>query len=383
MKQELTFATILLAIGCLLWGPSLLSNFQSETGEKLDVLTEIEGQAAVDQPDAKIDPKVIDASFQSDIVSGVTEKTDSVSNPNSASEQKSEVTTRPIEFDRLSKLSHPQSMQLLETAANQLAKSEPLGLKIQLNALLFGQQIEASGRYFQMGQGTHKTRIELSFDSVSQQPGLLQVCDGRFLYTVHSTGSGQSAEQSFEFVDLERVQQAAGEKGSTITPTGWVATGGLASLLQHLASAFNFGAPETLSGDLILVRGGWNEIALRTIVANADNNLDLGNPIRWDRVPRQLPHAVELVFKPIGNQRYIPTQVSYLRFEQTKEQVQVKPTFEMSFSDLQFLDNLAEGFFVVDSTNVASTDKTSEHIDRIDSYRETKQAEFEASTMDR
>ncbi|MDG1872531.1 MAG: hypothetical protein P8J27_01370 [Mariniblastus sp.] len=383
MKQELTFATMLLAIGCLLWGPSLLSNFQSETGEKLDVLTKIEGQAAVDQPDAKIDPKVIDASFQSDIVSGVTEKTDSVSKPNSASEQKSELTTRPIEFDRLSKLSHPQSMQLLETAANQLAKSEPLGLKIQLNALLFGQQIEASGRYFQMGQGTHKTRIELSFDSVSQQPGLLQVCDGRFLYTVHSAGSGQSAEQSFEFVDLERVQQAAGEKGSTITPTGWVATGGLASLLQHLASAFNFGAPETLSGDLILVRGGWNEIALRTIVANADNNLDLGNPIRWDRVPRQLPHAVELVFKPIGNQRYIPTQVSYLRFEQTKEQVQVKPTFEMSFSDLQFLDNLAEGFFVVDSTNVASTDKTSEHIDRIDSYRETKQAEFEASTMDR
>lgn len=379
MKQELTFAVVLLAIGCLLWGPGLIANFQSETGENASVLAESNDQDDVIDLAGTFDSSVVGASFHSQTNPSTTQKSDSVSGQKNSLPQKSNESAKPPTQNKQSNL---QSMRLLETVANQLAESEPFSLNIQMDAELFGQRVAASGRYFQMGQGTHKTRIELTFQTMPQKPSLLQVCDGRFLYTVRSVQQNQ-AEPSFDFVDLVRVQQAAGEKGSKITPTGWVATGGLSSLIQHLASAFNFGLPEPLSDDLVLIRGSWNEKALRTIVANADNNLDLGSPIDWERVPRQLPHAVELVLKRTATQGYLPRQVSYFRFENVKGQIQTKPTFVMGFSEQQFLDNLAEGFFVVDSSNLATNDKTDQYIDRIHAFHEAKQAALESSTIGR
>jgi len=393
MKQELTFAVVLLAIGCLLWVSGSKAISQAQQANKPIVSpSQIASSERFDNSHS-----VVQASFQqSTVTNGQTSvqnqlphlpqpQTAPAARSNHSNSQARNPAPLPSTTGYRHATSNRASVELLAQTAKEAADSQPFGLKLNLKARVFEQDVIASGDYYQMGQGSHKTKLELTFDQMPGNPKLLQLCDGRFVYTIHSTGGTNDGagnvtplQQSLEFIDLLRVKEAANEtRGGNLdrfSPTGWVATGGIASLLQHLASGFNLGQPESLdhNSDRILIRGGWDENALRRIVFDLDNKTKLGSPIQWDQVPKHLPHAIELVLTRNANQTYFPNQITFLRFETKDDQATIVPSISLTFSPPQPLMNLSDGFFVIDSSNLEPTDATDRYIARIKSFREIR-----------
>ena len=390
MKQELTFAVVLLAIGCLLWASGSKAISQAHHANESQPIVGPSQMAGPSQiaSSSQFDNShsVVQASFQQTsfadgqtLVQHQQHAAPGASNQSNSSPRSS--VPLPSTAGYLHATSNRTSVELLADVAKEVANSRPFGLKLNLKARVLEQDVIASGDYYQMGQGSHKTKLELTFDQMPGNPKLLQLCDGRFVYTIHTTGGTQDTagnttpqQQSLEFVDLLRVKEAAGESTAgnldRFSPTGWVATGGIPSLLQHLASGFNFGQPESLdrNSDRILIRGGWDASALRRIVSNLDNNLKLGSPIQWDQVPKHLPHAIELVLARNANQTYFPSQITFLRFVTRNEQATIEPSVALTFSLPQPLMNLTDGFFVIDSSNLKPNDATDRYIARIESF---------------
>ncbi len=417
MKQELTIAVALLAIGGLLWLSSSGSNLQSQqanNGAQINSkqrqlppsqfqttqqnLAEFasEERLGFEKKNSIVQNSIVQASYQQPVTNTPIEN----ANPNLLSTDGSPLANRAY----LHPNSNPISVDLLAEIAKEITNSKPFALQLSLQATMFGQNVVATGDYYQQGQGSRKTKIELSFDQMPGQPKMLHLCDGRFVYTIQSTGGANDATgttspsmQSLEFVDLLRVENAAREEaGETtainpgfvspiVSPTGWVATGGIASLLQHLASGFNFGPPEPLdpNSDRILLRGAWDENALKGVVADLDRRIELGSPIEWEKVPLHIPHAIELVLTRKPNQTYFPSQVSFLRFDIKEHQATIEPTMSLTFSAPRPLTNLAEGFFVVDSSNLEPTDATDRYIARIESFHQTLRSNVEQIAIQR
>ena len=404
MKQELTLAVVLLAIGGLSWVSGRSVNhepLQANAGSQVADSHSVQRNQAVassasEQPlfsNHQADYPVAPASYQqpiADVNSAVDFSTESTATSNNESHLNPHSHSTVPKFSTTAGYLHPtsnaQAVDLLANAATEIANSNPFQLKLALQGKVFQQEIAASGNYYQMGQGSHKTKIELSFDQMPGKPQMLQLCDGRFVYIVHSASSRDAAEteaaptqQKLEFVDLLRIKEAANDVAATnrgiISPTGWVATGGIASLLQHLASGFNFGPPEALepNSDRVLIRGSWDENALRGIVSDLDKDIKLGSPIQWNRVPGHIPHAIEIVLTRNSNQAYFPNQISYLRFGVKDHQATIEPSVSMTFSSPEPLSNLADGFFVLDSSNLEPTDTTDRYIARIKSFRRAQE----------
>ena len=393
MKQELPFAIVLLAAGSLLWfwqpklgdsGTSVIENTSltqekaalddGEPSQRLsDSQNEVSnigsmsaitdqrqnqqawfGSSELQKPNLKPKETIITASFQDLIRNKQTFA------PNVSKEVVSYVHLK----------SNEKTVEFLADVAKQLANSPKFGTSLLLTGNLFGQTVSANGRYFQMGQGSGKSRIDLQFGDSENSPTVFQLCDGRFVYNLQT--SGPKSAPTFEFVDLMRVRESSGEQTQQISPTGWVATGGISSLFQHLASAFNFGELESDGGDQILLRGSWDEDALRRIVTTG-NEIDLGTPVHWEKVPAQLPHAVEIVLQNYDEFGYFPTRISFQKFsavDQNKEtKIVLQPTVTLRLDAPKSLPEINDRFFVIDSSNLESVDATDNYIERINLFR--------------
>jgi hypothetical protein len=396
MKQELPFAVALLAAGCLLWFSQSPESAKSQPLASVDSAESINGQPST-AGNATVDSefnssKVVQATFLDD---------DSNQDQGSANSEKAqEILTGfrdPTAF--IHEKSNAQSLEVLANTAIRIADSQPLSSSIQVTGNMFDEVVSATGTYYQMGQGTSKSRMELNFGMLPNSPRVFQLCDGRFVYKIQSEGD----QRTFEFVDLMKIRESSGETGVGISPTGWVATGGIASLFQHLASAFNFGPIEIMSDSQIVLRGSWDEEALRQILkSDKSNQAVLDSPMNsedWTAVPPQIPHAVELVLRKDSQLGYFPKRVSFMKFSTDSGKRagapenlqsglgQVRPTVTLEFSPRQQLANrdgspISDQFFVIDSSNLESVDLTRQYIARIESLqavRQTKAVESETT----
>ena len=408
MKQELTIAVVLLAIGGLFWATSrsatqvslqpILGSKEAsaENSSRGHAVNSFASQQRIFNPSTdnvySAAPLVMPANYQQPIVDA---------NPSGAFSSAHELSPSPQSHQTalglsslstfaayLHSASNTQTVELLANVATQIENSIPFQSKLALRASVIQQDLVADGNYFQMGQGSRKTKIELAFDQLPGKPEILQLCDGRFVYTIHSRGTIANTDrkatmprQKLEFVDLLRVKEATGGISAAnqrfVSPTGGLATGGISSLLRNLASNFNFGPPEALdpNSERILIRGSWDETVLRRIILDFDDQIKLGSPVQWAKLPKHIPHAIEMILTRSLNQTYFPSQISYLRFA-VKEHgatMEPTPTISMSFSTPQPLSNLAEGFFVLDSSKFDPTDRTDRYIAQIKFFRRAQE----------
>jgi hypothetical protein len=383
MKQELPFAVVLLAAGCVLW-------FWQSNHEKTPVFSSSPSENAAEpipiagMGEFEIEPfQVAQAGFQTEAF--LPQESDSRKIPTEIE------ISQPISAQSFPKAGifsnnafihaqpNRQSVQLMSQISQRLASSQPFGLKLRLSGQLFETAVLASGNYAQMGQGTFKSRIELKFGSEQNAATVFQLCDGRFVYNLQTSPMPHSAKgkkQTFEFVDLVRVQETAGESQTKITPTGWVATGGISSLFQHLASAFNFGASEQTDDSAIVLRGSWDQNSLQSVLFNPLDGESRSQPqIRWEDVPKQLPHAVELVLQKNSEFDYFPSKITFLQFvKQKDDQYKLDPVVTLLLSEPQPLGAVSDRFFVIDSSNLKPTDATDGYIARIEAFEEIRQA---------
>lgn len=372
MKKEFATAIGLLALGCLLWWwlPTPAERAPLTESQRPELNTGSDA-ASQDQVNLPGEPRREPAH-------------EALPHPNATAAHRSRQSLAPAAIDRqplrsvaveayLHTQTDPESVGLLAETSESTAQSAPWGAALQLQGTLFGQTLRAHGRYFQKGQGTHHSRLELAFGDDPQAPTVFQLCDGRFVYRLQTVDS----DQTIEFVDLRRVVETTGELPSAFAPTSWVATGGLSSLWQHLGSAFALGPPQRVGKDLIVIRGSWKPTALARVLGQ-------NQQVRWGDIPPQLPHAVELTLRRNDLVGQAPVQISYARFELDSEDqpIGVVPTLIVSFSTPQPLTTLDDQLFVMNSEGVPLTDTTDQYIARIQEARH-QQAAVAPATLDR
>lgn len=396
MKQELPIAVGLLAIGGLLWlSGTWTSNDQpkavqtQQTASTPDPESSFVQQATYQaeiSPSGQLPSKPVNPLIaEKDALGGEAFDPQDLSLPvkdfATDSHVRSSSTLSTADF--LHAAPDPRSVEFLTGTCRRIANSVPFGMSMKLTGHLFDQNTAANGQYFQMGQGSHRSRLELEFQSGSEVANSFQLCDGRFVYRLQTFGG----KQQFEFVDLNRFGEQTTASNS-FTPSNWIATGGLASLLEQFNQCFNFGAPKQISTadqtQLTVIRGCWNETALRHTLGNqaaivfpTESKIRSRNAIPWNSIPQQLPHGIEVVF---GNDALLgefPREIRYLKFAPNPDggAMRLKPMMTLQFSRPVETDQLAENMFVIRSTDIESVDTTDQYLAQVKSILAKRQAE--------
>lgn len=403
MKQELPIAVGLLAAGCLLWfsrglGPNRPSVSQVPT--PLETISPSDqGSPSADstkQNSADRDSSGVSDSPESKPTNPLFEEKRSRNRSQLSSATDDRLPKFPLDSPRspgqeqtlinsaafLHAATDPRAVQFLNNISRQTADSVPFGTSLKLQCGMFDQVVIANGKYFQMGQGSHRSRLELVFQDTSPASTSFQLCDGRFVYRLQTI----AGEQKFEFVDLKRVANKTSGLGA-FSPTEWIATGGLASLLQQFRQSFNFGAPKTNSGpngSQTVLRGCWNETSLRHALGNqahlvipTDSKLRSRNRIRWQNIPPQLPHGIEIVFADDHLTGQFPLRIRYVRFVANEETggLQTNTLMAIDFSAPIPITSLSENMFVIRSSDIESIDTTDEYLIQVGSILAQRQAE--------
>ncbi|MCH2177882.1 MAG: hypothetical protein MK106_03675 [Mariniblastus sp.] len=337
MKLELPFAIFLLAAGCLLWlgGGSFYRNTQNSASETQKTV--------------------------------VPSKTTTISEPikypiQLVAKQEPAVSDKSENASTFGSL---KGAKLLEQVAANIVSSPPIESSVLLTVDLFNQHLVTQGKYIQLGQGSRKSRLDFQYD-LEEGEGtgkLTQICDGRFFYSIQETGE----EKNLRFVDLYQLA-TADQQGLLAQPTAWMATGGLSSLMQHLAQAFDF-APitkGTISGvPTLVLRGTWKLEYLKRLT---DKQLDpqwLNQPVRWDKLPPQLPHVVEL---HLGADQFLPLfpyRIVFSRYDDGNEQKPPTPIVRFEMNEVSKLKSVDQEWFVVQSGATNQIDLTEELASRV------------------
>ncbi len=135
----------------------------------------------------------------------------------------------------------PTSSQILTEAAASLARHRSVAASMRQRIDLYGRRLVGSGSYRQLQTGTDLLfRLELKVPVGETLASLLQVCDGRYLWTYRVLPDKQveqGLDASLSAVDLNRVREMS------FTPrVGSVnfGLGGLPGLLNQTAHVFDF-----------------------------------------------------------------------------------------------------------------------------------------------
>ena len=412
MKQELPIAVGLLAIGGLLWlsggwGGTSSNNARNPTKNLLsqpssvqqasfqdDGTSPLKGKAFPGNQQQELDKQLPSKPInpliaEKDALGGQAVGPQDFSLPTKefATDSKVRNANARSAADYLHAAPDPRSAELLTGACRRIANSTPFGTSLKLTGHLFDQNTVATGQYFQMGQGTHRSRLELEFNAGDEVASSFQLCDGRFVYRLQTFGG----KRQFEFVDLNRFTEQT-SASSAFSPSNWIATGGLASLLEQFNQSFNFGAPKQITTDdqtqLTVIRGCWNETELRHTLGNqagavfpSEEKIRSRNAIPWNKIPLQLPHGIEVVF---GNDAVLgafPREIRYLKFAPNPDggAMRLQPMMTLQFSHPAETDQLTENMFVIRSSDIESVDTTGQYLAQVKSILAKRQAEKNSS----
>ena len=329
MKMELPFAVALIACGSLLWTTRAPAERQDQqtVGPPPSIAT------AVDAPD----PQISDLSpgFQPPQVPAAPPS--AANQLPAASQQINHLPAPPaapqVNSDSRQQSGHQnlltasgrslESQSLLQQSARLLTESPPIQTRAKMMINQFGQALEVQGRYLQQGQGTRRARFDFQYQDEDTRFQVMQMCDGRFFYSL----SAINDRSSLEFVDLQSVADtSSGPLSFSAGPTGWISTGGISSLLDHLSVAFDFQPPNSaeIAGiPMVTVRGQWNKKALETLLTGqVDPKAFTSGPnggIDWDKIPDQIPHTVEIM---LGKDSYLHLFPYRVQFNQYRHPVE-------------------------------------------------------------
>ena len=332
MKLELPFAIFLLAAGCLLW---------------------FAGGAIYTQP-TNSDEKTLKTNVLRD-------KDDSTTRPEPPIRlASSEILSQQEEIQDDSTPDLSKSQSLLDQSAANIVASPPIESTVLLTIDLFDQHLVTEGKYIQLGQGSRKSRLD--FEQKHEGGGrLTQICDGRFFYSIHESDEGKN----LRFADLYQLAKAD-QQGLLANPTAWMATGGLSSLLQHLAQAFDF-EPVT-QGEIdgvptVVLQGSWNLNYLKRLTEDLVDPTYLESPVQWDKLPPQLPHRVEL---HLGADDFLPLFPYRIVFSQyTADNKTARPIVQFEMNEVSKLETVDQQWFVVQSGESNQIDLTEELAARV------------------
>jgi len=184
---------------------------------------------------------------------------------------------------------------LLERALWTMEGYRSVSAKIVQKAELFGQHLVGSGVYLeQRSGGVYQMRLGLKIQLGDQSSSLLQVCDGRTLWTKRNS----PGEEDLSRIDVARAME--GLRQSSRTGGGGhvemlPGLGGLAQMIRGLLANFDFTTAEPGSWgdqDVWRLRGDWKPLVLAKLLPDQKATIEAGKPADLGKLPRQLPDHV-------------------------------------------------------------------------------------------
>jgi len=364
MKKELPIAVILLAVGawCCFQFPADTSAVNARVASGIDfdsgqfrstgvgsvVQTSWESPAVEAQP-VEVHPEEVHLKeVQPEETSSTEQQLDSMR------------AFPPVEFLKIANSADAQATNSIRKIATGMNQSPAFATHTKINSLLFGVALAANGKYFQT-TGGQKSRMEVQCHSPVAQT-VLQMCDGRFVYILKSTHQ----KQRLEFIDLFRLGNNRGQAQGGLLPTTWVMGGGIGDAIMHYAEAFDFQAvAPSLEGrgpeDMMTFRGIWKAGTLLHLLNAGESLEERPTSVQWAKVPRQLPHAIELTFATTAGQPAVPRQISFFQFQTSKTVSTAKEIVRIEFSPFEFKNNLPDELFTLESTDFEAVDVTNDY----------------------
>ncbi len=284
--------------------------------------------------------------------------------------------------------------ELLLQVRTQVERRASIAARMRHQVSLNGRHLFGVGGYWQQGTGDElKVRLEVQF--ANDQTGLLQVSNGRFLWTDQRLPAGRSITR----LDLRKVRADIGRAADEIEtlapgdPT-WTDSqpdfslryGGLPTLLKSLSEHFRFQPPQAMrwtpspqlpglseSFPVFAVVGHWKAKSLAAIAPGISELRDL---------PPRLPQEVLVLF---GQNDYFPYRIEFRKLLNTPDELaENKPLapFRLSsdplvlveFSAVRFDAQIAAGQFDFAPGDAEWDDRTAEHLQGLRRQRDARSA---------
>jgi hypothetical protein len=204
---------------------------------------------------------------------------------------------------------------LLGHAVRTLESHRAVSAQVRHEVDLFGKHLFGGGSYLEQRQGPdHLIRLELTLQLGAQTSSLVQVCDGRFLWTrCNLLGEVQLSRIDVARArrGLEQMENLGGKKKMEILP----GLGGLPRLLRGLYASFDFSSVEAAhwgeqKQTVWRLRGRWKPDQLVKLLPDQQKAMQEGEPPDLSKLPPHLPDQVVLL---LGQGDLFPHRIEYRR----------------------------------------------------------------------
>ena len=270
------------------------------------------------------------------------------------------------QHDASSPAKQPQG--LLEEAILTLESRHSISARIRHRIELFGNQLVGSGIYLEERSGPYPLlRQELKIQLTDHVSTLLQVCDGRYLWTYREL-LGERTLSQIDAVRVARAMERAGRMPQPGNIDGWPGLGGLPRLLRGLHRAFHFARVEqTRLRQLPTWRfvGQWKADQLASILPKQKDAIEKGQPADLSRLPEHLPDHVILW---LGKEDLFPYRIEYCRrVERSRAEGQVESRVLVAMELFEVNLNLPinPARFVYNPGDMKISDRTDAFLERL------------------
>ena len=208
---------------------------------------------------------------------------------------------------------HVQPQVLLQSAIRTLERRPTIKAEIRHQVNLFDKNLPGFGKYQEQRYlGKQFSRMELVIQLTGQTSSLLQVCDGRFLWTYRKLGD----EAKLTRVDVDRVMEHLGKAHATadIGQGMLPALGGLSQVLRGLNRSFDFTTAEPgrlgkQQRPVWRLVGRWKPERLVEILPDREKAVHRGRA-DLSKLPGHVPDRVVLM---LGQEDEFPYRIEYRR----------------------------------------------------------------------
>lgn len=276
--------------------------------------------------------------------------------------------------DAESSTANSQSAAFLQSVGANLRLAPPFQTELQVQIQWSERSYSIGGIYAQPGQGSGQSKMELRVGTGADATTMTKICDGRFLYSFQQRGT----IKTLEFIDLRRLQETRLSAGlaQSDNPLSWIATGGLASLLENLAVAFNLGpaiVSEVNGIVLCTIEGDWRIQSLAELLGASIGSESEGQ-IFLENLPPQIPSRIKIELANVPAFGWLPQKLTFFRPEKNSS-----PTLMRVLADVQFSAPASfvfdpDEFLHINTDEVESTDVTDLYVEQVHDFGFARQA---------
>ncbi len=261
--------------------------------------------------------------------------------------------------------------RLVEAAAAALEANRSITAEISQEVDLFGKRLIGSGAYFeQAGEPDRLMRLELRLQLGNKTSSLVQVCDGKILWTYREL-LGTGSLRKVDVAQVTKALKAAGKPGNHGGMGALPGLGGLPGLLRGLDGSFDFKSAQRgilkLRDDRLPVwqlRGEWKPAKLAKVLPEQKKAIAAGEPPDLSKLPEQMPEYVLLM---LGHDDLFPYRLEYHRTVRSAEETGAgRPLVTMQFYEVVRNAPIARHRFQYSPGNLEFEDDTKQFLKSLD-----------------